>query len=121
MLFRSVPGTRFPTRAEIPLTDRDGRTEMLIIEPLIGIPLNVGCGYGGDPDWTHGLWRGEHFVDGAVYDHDDPTVTGRAAFSLWDHGARATFGEHTGYGIFEHGVIGPHGPSGFTDYFDGAP
>ncbi|MFM7224693.1 MAG: hypothetical protein ACKO1Y_04555 [Actinomycetota bacterium] len=115
------PGTRFPVHARIPLTDRAGRTEVLEIEPLIGIPLNVGCGYGGDPDWTHGVWRGDGWVDGAVYEHADPAVQGRAAFSLWDHGARARLGDHTGFGIFEHGVIGPHAPSGFSDYFDGAP
>ena len=56
-----------------------------------------------------------------VYDYNDPAVTGRAAFSLWDHIARATFDGHEGYGIFEHGCIGPHAPSGFTDFADGAP
>ena len=29
--------------------------------------------------------------------------------------ARATFEGQTGYGIFEHGCIGPHAPSGFKD------
>ena len=51
----------------------------------------------------------------------DPAVTGRAAFSLWDHVARVTFEGHEGWGIFEHGCIGPHAPSGFADFVDGAP
>ena len=85
---------------------------------MIGIALNVGCGYGADPDWTHGLWKGDGWIEGSVYDYKDPAVTGRAAFSLWDHVARVTFEGHEGYGIFEHGVIGPHGPSGFTSYED---
>ncbi len=116
-----VSGTRNPTHASIDLTTREGKTSTLEIEPLIGIPLNVGCGYGADPDWTHGVWKGEQWVEGSVYDYNDPAVTGRAAFSLWDHVARATFDGHTGWGIFEHGVIGPHAPTGFTDFADGAP
>jgi hypothetical protein len=47
-------------------------------------------------------------------------VTGRAAFSLWDHIAKVRFEGHEGYGIFEHGALGPHAPSGFTDFMDGA-
>ena len=108
-------GTRNPIGASIELTNRDGKKSTLEIEPLIGISLNVGCGYGADPDWTHGLWKGDGWVEGSVYDYNDPAVTGRAAFSLWDHVARVTFEGHEGYGIFEHGCIGPHAPSGFTD------
>jgi hypothetical protein len=109
-------GSRHPLHAAIDLTTRDGKTSTLEIEPIIGIPLNVGCGYGADPDWTHGLWKGDGWIEGAVYDHTDPAVSGRAMFSLWDHLARATFDGHVGWGIFEHGVIGPHAPSGFTDF-----
>jgi len=112
---RYEPGTRRPSRASIDLTTRDGKTSTLEIEPITGIPLNVGCGYGGDPDWSHGTWKGDGWVDGAVYDHNDPAVSGRAQFSLWDHLARATFDGQEGWGIFEHGCIGAHFPSGFTD------
>ena len=37
------------------------------------------------------MWKGDDWVEGSVYDYDDPAVTGRAAFSLWDHVARVTF------------------------------
>jgi hypothetical protein len=111
-----APGTRNPTHCSIELTTREGKTSTLEIEPIVGIPLNVGCGYGHDPDWTHGLWKGESFVEGSVYDHTDPEVIGRAAFSLWDHLARATFDGQEGWGIFEHGVIGSHAPSGFDGF-----
>jgi hypothetical protein len=114
-------GTRYPTRATMDLTARDGKVHTLEIEPIIGIPLNVGCGYGADPDWTHGTWRGEAFVEGAVYDHNDPAVSGRAAFSLVDHVARVTFDGQEGWGIFEHGAIGRHEPSGFADLTSVAP
>ncbi len=119
ILYRS--GTREPTHASIDLTHRDGKVSTLEIEPLVGIPLNVGCGYGADPEWTHGVWRGEQWVEGSEYDHNDPAVRGRAMFSITDHLARATFDGQEGWGIFEHGNIGPHAPSGFTDFTDVAP
>ena len=114
-------GTRRPSRAAMELVTRDGKAGTLEIEPLVGIPLNVGCGYGADPEWTHGVWKGEHWVEGSVYDHHDPAVTGRGAFSITDHLARATFDGQTGWGIFEHAAIGRHDPSGFPDMESVAP
>jgi hypothetical protein len=114
-------GTRNPVRASIDLTARDGKVSTLDIEPLMRIPLNVGVGYGGDPEWTHGTWKGESWVEHSVYDHNDPAVTGRAAYSIADNIARVTFDGHEGWGIFEHGSIGPHLPSGFTDFASVAP
>ena len=40
------------------------------------VALHVGAGYGGDPDWSHGQWRGRGWVEGAVYDLADPSVAG---------------------------------------------
>ena len=114
-------GTRWPTRASMELTGRDGKSHTLDITPLVGIPLNIGCGYGADPDWTHGLWKGDDWIEGSVYDHNDPAVSGRGAFSIVDHIARATFDGQTGWGIFEHGNIGKHAPSGFSDMMQVAP
>ena len=73
---RYTSGTRNPIGASIELTNRDGKTSTLEIEPMIGIPLNVGCGYGADPDWTHGVWKGDDWVEGSVYDYNDPAVSG---------------------------------------------
>ena len=115
------PGSRKPLHAAMELTARDGKTATLDIDPLVGIPLNVGCGYGADPDWTHGIWKGENWVEGSVYDHNDPAVAGRSAFSIADHLAQATFDGQTGWGIFEHGSIGRHDPSGFADVSSVAP
>lgn len=114
-------GTRQPTHASIDLVTRDGKRSTLEVEPKLAISLNVGCGYGADPEWTHGVWKGDGWVEGSVYDLDDPAVTGRAAFSIQDHIARATFDGHEGWGIFEHGAIGRHEPSGFTDLMSVAP
>ena len=108
-------GSRWPTRAAMELVGRDGKAHTLEIVPITGIPLNVGCGYGADPDWTHGVWKGDDWTEQSVYDHNDPAVSGRGAFSIVDHIARATFDGQVGWGIFEHGNIGRHDPSGFTD------
>ena len=64
---------------------------------------------------------GETWVDGGEYDHTDPAVAGRAAFSITDYIARVQFDGQVGWGIFEHASLGPHAPSGFVDYTDGAP
>jgi hypothetical protein len=118
---RYQSGTRHPVHATMELISRDGKAATLDIEPLLGIPLNVGCGYGADPEWTHGVWKGDQWVEASEYDHNDPAVTGRAAFSITDHLARATFDGQTGWGIFEHAAIGRHEPSGFTDLTSVAP
>jgi hypothetical protein len=114
-------GTRRPEHATIHLTTRDRKPLTIEIDPRTDIPLNVGCGYGADPDWTHGVWKGEQWVEGAVYDHNDPAVSGRAQFSIADHLAHATCDGQEGWGIFEHGNIGRHDPSGFADYTSVAP
>ncbi len=114
-------GTRIPTGASITLTERGGNALQLEVDSLGYVALNIGAGYGGDPDWTHGQWRGRGFVEGAVYDLTDPAVFGRAAFSVIDHVGRATLGGQEGWGLFEHGCFGRHDPSGFADYMSVAP
>lgn len=119
MHYRS--GTRIPDGATLHLQPR-GRRELVVeVESLGYIALNCGAGYGGDPDWSHGQWRGEAFVEGQVYDMTDPAVVGRIPFGIVDHVGRATCEGMEGFGLFEHGVIGPHAPSGFADLFDVAP
>ena len=109
-------GTRIPTGASITLTERGGKPLQLEVESLGYVALNIGAGYGGDPDWSHGQWRGRGFVEGAVYDLNDPAVFGRASFSVIDHVGRATLDGQVGWGLFEHGCFGRHDPSGFADY-----
>jgi hypothetical protein len=114
-------GTRHPTHASMELTTRAGKVLTLDVEPLLAMPLNVGAGYGADPDWTHGVWKGESWVEGAVYDMTSPEVTGRQGFTVIDHLARATFDGQEGWGIFEHASIGRHDPTGFADLTSVAP
>ncbi len=97
----------------------------LEVESRLAVPLHVGGGYGGDPDWTHGVWKGAGFAERRTYDLTDPNVAGRVMFGVVDHVGRATcsdkHGDAEGFGLFEHGALGRHDPSGFTDWFTLAP
>jgi hypothetical protein len=114
-------GTRFPEAATLRCTSQDGSAVVIDVETLTSVALNVGAGYGGDPDWGHGQWRGEKFAEGAVYDLTDPAVAGRMPYSVIDHVARATCDGAEGWGLFEHATFGRHDPSGFTDWSSVAP
>jgi hypothetical protein len=114
-------GTRHPEGAAIHLTRPDGSALRVDVETLGFVALNVGPGYGGDPDWSHGQWRGRGFAEGVVYDLADPDIAGRVPFSVVDHVARATCDGAEGWGMFEHGTFGRHDPSGFADWGSLAP
>lgn len=114
-------GTRYPEGATIHLTDRDRRPIEIDIETLGGLALNVGAGYPGDPDWGHGRWMGESWVDARTYSLTDPEVEARLPWGTIDHVARATCDGAVGTGIFEHATMGRHTPSGFTDLMSVAP
>lgn len=114
-------GTRHPERATIHLTERGRRPLAVDVETLGFVALNVGAGYGGDPDWNHGQWRGRGWVEGAAYDLADPAIAGRVPFGVVDHVARATCDGAEGWGLFELGTFGRHDPSGFADWAAVAP
>ena len=56
------------------LTEPDGSPLVMEIDCLAHVPLHVGCGYGGDPDWTDGSWRGTKWIEGARDDFTGPPV-----------------------------------------------
>ncbi len=114
-------GTRHPEHVAIHLTDRQRKHVTLEIDTLGFVALNAGPGYGADPDWSHGQWKGRGWVDGGVADVSDPAVAARASMSVVDHVARATFDGAEGWGLFEHGTFGRHDPSGFADWAAVAP
>jgi hypothetical protein len=109
-------GTRHPEHAVLHLTDPDGKPVVIEVDTLGFVALHVGAGYGGDPDWTHGQWRGRNWSDSAVYDMTAPDVVGRVPFGVIDHVGRATCDGAEGWGLFEHGTFGRHDPSGFADW-----
>jgi hypothetical protein len=113
---RYRPGTRHPEGAVLHLTQRGGKPLTVEIDTLGFVALNCGPGYGGDPDWSHGQWKGRGWIEAARHDMTDPAVAGRVPFSVVDHVARATCDGAEGWGLFEHGTIGRHEPSGFSDF-----
>jgi hypothetical protein len=115
---RYTPGTRVPTGATIACTTPDGKDLTIEVTSKVGVPLHVGGGYGGDPDWGHGQWKGAGFVERRTYDMTDPGITGRVMFGVIDHVAQATVDGAVGWGLFEHAALGRHDPSGFQDWFD---
>ena len=118
-------GTRVPTRATVRCTTPDGEPLQLEVESRLAVPLHVGGGYGGDSDWSHGVWKGPDFTERLTYDLTAPEVAGRVMFGVIDHVGRAVCSEggrqQEGWGLFEHGALGRHDPSGFADWFTLAP
>ena len=119
-------GTRTPTGATLRCATPDGKPVLLEVESRLAVPLHVGGGYGGDPDWIHGSWRGEKFAERVTYDMTDDAVQGRFMFGCVDHVGRALCTDdggdpQEGFGLFEHFCIGRHDPSGFPDFFSTAP
>jgi hypothetical protein len=116
-----APGTRVPTGATITCSTPDGAPLVIEVESRLAVPLHIGGGYGGDPDWGHGQWKGRGFSERVTYDLNDPDVAGRVMFGVIDHVGRAECDGAEGWGLFEHGAIGRHDPSGFRDFFDLSP
>jgi hypothetical protein len=114
-------GTRIPTGAVLHMRTPERKPVTLEVTPLISVALHIGAGYGGDPDWAHGQWKGPGWIDSAVYDLSDPAVAGRIPFGVIDHAARAVCDGAEGYGLLEHASVGRHDPSGFKDWLSVAP
>ncbi|ODR05813.1 hypothetical protein BHQ15_14945 [Mycolicibacillus koreensis] len=119
-------GTRIPTGAVIETTRADGTPVHIEVESKLAVPIHVGGGYGGDPDWLHGMWRGAGFTERLTYDMTDPAIVARTGFGVIDHVGHALCRDGDGpavqgWGLYEHGVLGRHDPSGFTDWLTMAP
>lgn len=114
-------GTRHPESARIHLTRPSGEPLVLEVETKLPLALHVGCGYGGDPDWSHGQWKGAGWATTSTYDYNDPAVAGRVPWGVVEHVGRGTLDGEEGWGLFEHGSIGRHDPTGFADYLSVAP
>ncbi|MBA4020995.1 MAG: hypothetical protein C0482_01395 [Gordonia sp.] len=123
---RYASGTRVPTGATIECATPDGSPLLLEVESRLAVPIHLGGGYGGDPDWIHGTWKGEKFTERRTYDVTDEANAGRVMFGVIDHVGRAVCNGPgadgvEGFGLFEHGALGRHDPSGFADWFTLAP
>ena len=114
-------GSRHPEAATITGATHDGTPVVIEVETRAFVALHCGSGYGGDPEWTHGAWRGRGVVDSTRTDYTDPGVQAMVPFGTVDHVARATCDGEEGWGMFEHMAIGRHSPTGFTDFGSVAP
>lgn len=119
--FTYRPGTRMPEKVVMHLRTPDRRPFRVEVESLLAVALHVGAGYGADPDWSHGVWKGPDWLDSVVYDLGEPSVEARTPFGVIDHVGRATCDGATGWGLFEHASIGRHDPTGFKDFMSVAP
>ena len=95
---RYASGTRVPTGATITCTTPEGKPLVVEVESLLAVPLHVGGGYGGDTDWSHGVWKGAGFTERVTYDMTAPDVAGRVMFGVIDHVGRATIDGAGGLG-----------------------
>ncbi|WP_310961580.1 hypothetical protein [Nocardioides terrisoli] len=116
-----VSGSRHPLGARLHLTTADGTALVVEVETVTSVALHLGGGYGGDPEWTHGQWRGVEWSQVSSYDLSDPDTAARLPWGVTDHSARAvlrTPGERDreGRGLFEHASMGRHDPTGFGDW-----
>lgn len=114
-------GSRHPEGARLHLTDGDGKPLLVEVETLAFQALHVGSGYGGDPEWAHGQWKGRGWTSYSTYDYATPDIADRVPWGVSDHVARATCDGQVGYGLFEHASVGRHDPTGFVDWMSVAP
>ncbi len=110
-------GSRHAAAARLTLSPYQGEPRVIELEPLYNFQM-VGIGYG-HPEWGHGMWKGELATAGerfrlADLDPLDPRHLHVQAV------CRARMGPRRGIGVLEQLVLGPHAPSGFQSFLDGA-
>jgi hypothetical protein len=115
-----TPGTRWPSSGVITARDEAGGAYRVDIGEGARFFM-TGLGYM-NPDWTHGLNKGElalgydEIETGAVTKHEAPWqhVQAYAPLAMTLPGGEAMHG----HGCFESIVMGRHEPSGLTSMFD---
>jgi hypothetical protein len=77
-----------------------------------------GIGYG-HPEWGHGRWHDELAVGAEDHLVKDLDVLEPSCVHV-QQVVRARWEEASGLGVLEQVVFGPHAPSGFREFLDGA-
>jgi len=110
-------GTRRARAATLTLVPGQGEPHVLELEPLVTFQMR-GIGYG-DPEWGHGVWKGEDVTSGALFRQSeiDPMEPWHLHVQQL---CRVRMGARVGYGALEQLVIGAHAPSGFKSALDPA-
>ena len=87
------------------------------LEPILRFQMK-GIGYL-HPEWAHGTWKGELAVAGESWKSDDLDPLAPENLHV-QQVVRARMGDRTGIGVLEQLCLGPHAPSGFREFLDGA-
>ena len=115
-------GTRRMEQASFTLSYPDGTSEEFTYEPILDFQMK-GLGYT-HPEWGHGRWQGEYKEGSDCWKSADLNLLDITNFHC-QQVCRVTnmeqTGEQTGIGVLEQLVIGPHAPTGLTDFMGGAP
>jgi hypothetical protein len=112
-----VTGTRRARTAEIALVEPTGERHVIELEPLLCFYMK-GLGYT-HPEWGHGRWKGELAVAGESWKTGDLNPLALDSVHT-QQVVRARMDGREGIGVLEQICIGPHAPSGFTEFLDGA-
>jgi hypothetical protein len=112
-----APGTRRAKSAVITLVERSGERREISLEPLIAFRMK-GIGYT-HPEWGHGRWKGELAVAGESWKTSDLNELALENIHV-QQVMRARSEGREGIGVLEQICLGPHSPSGFEQFLDGA-
>ena len=112
-----IPGTRQAKGGKFRMNDKSG--ESLEIELEFGLIHRMkGLGYQ-HPTWGHGKWHDELAIGGESWKVDEVDPLALENIHIQQI-VTARCGDEVGHGVLEQLHIGPHGPLGFEDWFDGA-
>lgn len=125
LALRWKPGTRHPDGGTLTLADAkagaDATPWRIELQPLATL-LTKGLGYH-HPEWGHGLWKGELALghEQLRLDALDPLAPENVhVHQIVRAHLSGPVGERHGVGILETMCFGPHAPSGFSGFLDGA-
>ena len=118
----TISGTRLLAGSHITFPEAPGGPITVHVEPLATNFISIGAGYGGEPDWRHGMWQGEELVEQAL-SYKVSEIRALGQYGVVDSVARFTYddgdrGPQEGYGLYEHGFFGPFPKLGLTDRGD---
>ncbi len=110
-------GTRRAQAAEITLAEPSGERHVIELEPLLCFRMK-GIGYS-HPQWGHGRWKGELAIGGESWKTAELNELALENLHI-QQVVRARMDGREGIGALEQIAIGPHAPSGFEEFMDGA-
>jgi hypothetical protein len=110
-------GTRRAESAEIAMISKSGERLDVSLDPLLCFRMK-GIGYN-HPEWAHGRWQGELRIGAEAWKCDELSPLAIENQHI-QQVVRARCGEREGVGVLEQLCFGPHAPSGFKEFLDGA-